>query len=145
MVMTEMSSYCNVCLKKILFNVHFRCVKCNNYLLCPKCEKKINHKHPLLKIKSNAQSLSKILYIGIEDLPAHEMKKDLKKTEILNQKLNVLFENVRQEAKGIIDEVFGKGMKDQSKRRLRKNSLENEEYMSSEDYSAYFQTLLCNL
>jgi hypothetical protein len=53
---------------------------CHDYLLCEACEGKIYHKHPLLKIKTDSQSLNKVLYIGIEDLPMVAMKKDIEKT-----------------------------------------------------------------
>ena len=81
MTITKEKAQCTCCLKKIHYVIHYRCIMCNNYLLCEDCEIEIYHKHPLLKIKTDSQSLNKVLYIGIEDLPMVAMKEDVDKTK----------------------------------------------------------------
>ena len=80
MTITKEKAQCTCCLKKLIRHIHYKCVMCQDYLLCEACEDKIYHKHPLLKIKTDSQSLNKVLYIGIEDLPMVAMKRNLEKT-----------------------------------------------------------------
>ena len=87
MTITGEKFKCSLCQRKIDQIIHYRCVMCPDYLLCEGCEVNIYHKHPLLKIKSDAQSLAKCFYLGLEDLPAMQMARNAEKSKLLNLKL----------------------------------------------------------
>ena len=43
---------CDVCKMHPIKGIRYHCLECKDYDLCEKCEEKVNHEHPLYKIKN---------------------------------------------------------------------------------------------
>ena len=44
---------CNNCQMSPIKGIRYHCLECNDFDICEKCEARINHKHPLFKIKND--------------------------------------------------------------------------------------------
>jgi len=44
---------CNICKAFPIKGIRYHCLECNDFDICEKCEARINHKHPLFKIKND--------------------------------------------------------------------------------------------
>eukprot|EP00830_Metopus_es_P012818 TRINITY_DN2962_c0_g1_i3.p1 TRINITY_DN2962_c0_g1~~TRINITY_DN2962_c0_g1_i3.p1 ORF type:complete len:512 (-),score=96.39 TRINITY_DN2962_c0_g1_i3:34-1569(-) len=59
---------CNVCGIIPIKGIRYQCGTCSKYDLCEECEKKVNHEHPLLKIRNPSQKPAGI-FTAMKDAP----------------------------------------------------------------------------